>query len=96
MTEIEWTTKELARLITLARKGMNRKENRNDLKMLFKLEIMADQLKRDEEFEVGFELSGHQYWRDHNYTDAPILTIVHLIRMLEQDGRSLYELCAPH
>jgi len=51
MTEIEWTVKEIARLVTLIRKGMGKKENRSDLKLLFKLEIMSDQLKRDQDFE---------------------------------------------
>lgn len=49
--EIDWTIKELTRLITLSRKGLDKKPSREDMKLLFKLEIVADQIKKeDEEF----------------------------------------------
>jgi len=58
MADIEWTVKELTRLITLVTKGLGKKPNRSDTKLLFKLEINADQIKKDEEFEKSLSENG--------------------------------------
>ena len=46
---VEWTVKELTRVITLCRKGMPKKPTRLDTKLLFKLEIQADEIMIEED-----------------------------------------------
>ena len=47
--EIEWTSKEWTRVITLMRKALKKEPNREDTKLLYKAEIFAEQAERDEE-----------------------------------------------
>lgn len=46
--EIEWSAKEWTRVIYLIRKGIKKKPNEDDTKLLYKALIFAEQAKKDE------------------------------------------------
>lgn len=53
---LNWTVKELSRVIFLCKKGLGKEASREDTKLLFKLEIAADEVKAEaDEFKTLLE-----------------------------------------
>ena len=51
------------------------------------------QLMREKDVEFGMELSGHYYFKEHNYCDAPLLMVDKIVECLSLNERTLDKLC---
>lgn len=54
------------------------------------------QTMRDHDMDFGWELSGHCYYREHLYTDTPLLAIRDLVLLLESQDSTLDVLVEPY
>jgi phosphomannomutase len=54
------------------------------------------QTMREHDLEFGFELSGHCYYKEHMFTDTPLLAIRDLVLLLESQDKLLDTLVEPY